>query len=300
MLDIKYIKECPDEVIARLATKGKDAKEEIARIYSESKFSRLLVYDNTIDTIVGIVHQKDFYTASGIYEGDLNDIITPPVFTQKNEKIDNLLRLLQKNKSHIAVVLDEYGGTFGIVTMEDILEELVGEIWDEQDEEFSNIEKIDECSYKVLTNVTIDEFFAFFELDFDDEIESTTVNGWIAERCGAIPEKDFSFDYENITVTVTKANVTISAPQIEGWTYSEAAKTPSASFNEEFAKDSNGVELLDGDSVTVIKDLKVKGSSMVIKRGTKVKSIRLTENPEEVDCKIDGSSIVLKTCFLKK
>ena len=66
------------------------------------------------------------------------------------------------------------------------------------------------------------------------------------------------------------------------------------------AKDSNGAELFDGDAVTVIKDLKVKGSSMVIKRGTKVRSIRLTENPEEVDCKIDGSSIVLKTCFLKK
>ncbi|MDL2230580.1 alkylphosphonate utilization protein [Alistipes sp. OttesenSCG-928-L06] len=66
------------------------------------------------------------------------------------------------------------------------------------------------------------------------------------------------------------------------------------------ARDSNGAELQDGDAVTVIKDLKVRGSSMVIKRGTKVKSIRLTDNPEEVDCKIDGSSIVLKTCFLKK
>ncbi len=73
-----------------------------------------------------------------------------------------------------------------------------------------------------------------------------------------------------------------------------------AAESTDIAKDSNGVELLDGDSVTVIKDLKVKGSSMVIKRGTKVKSIRLTDNPEEVDCKIDGSSIVLKTCFLKK
>ena len=70
--------------------------------------------------------------------------------------------------------------------------------------------------------------------------------------------------------------------------------------SDDTPRDSNGAELLDGDSVTVIKDLKVKGSSMVIKRGTKVKSIRLTENPEEVDCKIDGSSIVLKTCFLKK
>jgi protein PhnA len=73
-----------------------------------------------------------------------------------------------------------------------------------------------------------------------------------------------------------------------------------AAESADIAKDSNGVELLDGDSVTVIKDLKVKGSSMVIKRGTKVKSIRLTEYPEEVDCKVDGSSIVLKTCFLKK
>lgn len=74
----------------------------------------------------------------------------------------------------------------------------------------------------------------------------------------------------------------------------------STNASADVPKDSNGAELLDGDSVTVIKDLKVKGSSMVIKRGTKVKSIRLTENPEEVDCKIDGSSIVLKTCFLKK
>ena len=74
----------------------------------------------------------------------------------------------------------------------------------------------------------------------------------------------------------------------------------SSAAGAEVPKDSNGAELLDGDSVTVIKDLKVRGSSMVIKRGTKVKSIRLTENPEEVDCKIDGSSIVLKTCFLKK
>lgn len=74
----------------------------------------------------------------------------------------------------------------------------------------------------------------------------------------------------------------------------------SATASISVPKDSNGAELMDGDSVTVIKDLKVRGSSMVIKRGTKVKGIRLTEDPEEVDCKIDGSSIVLKTCFLKK
>lgn len=80
----------------------------------------------------------------------------------------------------------------------------------------------------------------------------------------------------------------------------EFSATEQTEEQSDVAKDSNGAELYDGDAVTVIKDLKVKGSSMVIKRGTKVKSIRLTDNPEEVDCKIDGSSIVLKTCFLKK
>lgn len=90
---------------------------------------------------------------------------------------------------------------------------------------------------------------------------------------------------------------TVNICPVCGYEWNDAASAPAA---DDAARDSNGTELADGDSVTVIKDLKVKGSSMVIKRGTKVKSIRLTDNPEEVDCKIDGSSIVLKTCFLKK
>ena len=110
------------------------SKEEIANAFTETRFSRLLVYEENIDKIVGVIHQKDFYRGTGVISSSIRDIMAPPVFIYQTEKVDDLLHLLQSNKSHIAVVIDEYGGTLGIVTMEDILEELVGEIWDEHDE----------------------------------------------------------------------------------------------------------------------------------------------------------------------
>jgi CBS domain containing-hemolysin-like protein len=181
-------------------------KEEIVKLIDECGYSRIPVYDESFEKITGILHSRDFLLQNAKGSVNMDEVVRKPVYVPETAPLDALFKDMQENHLHIVIVIDEYGDTAGLVTMEDILEEIVGEIWDEQDEEFSNIEKIDECSYKVLTNVTIDEFFAFFELDFDDEIESTTVNGWIAERCGAIPEKDFSFDYENITVTVTKAD----------------------------------------------------------------------------------------------
>ena len=105
-------------------------KEEVAQTFTQSRFSRLLVYKDTIDNVVGVIHQKDFYINGGMTEKSLSEIMTPPVFIHQYEKIRDLLDFLQENKSHIAIVIDEYGGTLGIVTMEDILEELVGEIWD--------------------------------------------------------------------------------------------------------------------------------------------------------------------------
>ena len=108
--------------------------EEIGKLFEESQFSRLLVYQDNIDNIVGVLHQKDVFTSKGLTDKPLEDLISEPLFIHKTERIDDLLRELQTNKSHMAVVLDEYGGTLGIVTMEDILEELVGDIWDEHDE----------------------------------------------------------------------------------------------------------------------------------------------------------------------
>jgi len=182
------------------------SEDEIVKLIDECGYSRIPVYDESFDKITGILHSRDFLLQSAKGKIDMDEVVRKPVYVPETAPLDALFKDMQENHLHIVIVVDEYGVTAGLVTMEDILEEIVGEIWDEQDEEFSNIEKLDECSYRVLTNITIDEFFAFFELDFDDEIESTTVNGWIAERCGAIPEKDFSFDYENITVTVTKAD----------------------------------------------------------------------------------------------
>lgn len=176
-------------------------KEEIAKIFAETKFSRLLVYSQSIDNIVGVIHQKDFYVASGITEAPLESLITPPVFALKNQKIDDLLRLLQKHKAHIAVVLDEYGGTYGIVTMEDILEELVGEIWDEHDEVTEEFKKLDDTTYQVDGLMDIEEFCHFFEIETDSE--TTSLNGWVMQQLGRVPEQGDTFAYGNLIITVT-------------------------------------------------------------------------------------------------
>ena len=182
---------------------SKDApKTEIARVFSETKFSRLLVYEESIDNIVGVIHQKDFYTGAGITARPLEDVMTPPIFVPKSEKISDLLKLLQKNKSHVAVVLDEYGGTLGIVTMEDILEELVGEIWDEHDEIVEKFKELEENIYLLDCSMAVEEFCEFF--DVKTESDAISLSGWVTEQMGCIPDENASFTYENLEITVEK------------------------------------------------------------------------------------------------
>ena len=185
-------------------------KEEIAKVFTSSKFSRIFVYQENIDNIVGVLHQKDFYTGIGITKKEIKDIISKPIFIRTNEKADDLLRSLQTNKSHIAVVVDEYGGTYGIVTMEDILEELVGEIWDEHDEVIEDFKKVTPASgkaehlvdvYNVNGSADFEDFKTFF--DVDDETESVSVSGWVAEKLEKIPENNDNFEFENLKVTVS-------------------------------------------------------------------------------------------------
>lgn len=175
-------------------------KEEIAKIFTESKFSRILVYEENIDHIVGVIHLKDFYTGDGITEKSVREIMTPPIFIMKHEKIDTILRELQRKKSHIAVVVDEYGGTYGIVTMEDILEELVGEIFDEHDEKSEDVRRVDADTYSVDGSMDMSDFCEQFHIH--PETDAISLGGWIMEELGQIPEDGDGFDYENISVRV--------------------------------------------------------------------------------------------------
>ncbi len=176
---------------------------EINEVFQESGYSRLPVYKDSIDNIIGVINQKDFNNA--LEKGKkLVDVMAEPVFVIPSMKISQLLTLLQKKKSHIAVVIDEYGGTVGIVTLEDILEELVGEIWDEHDEVIENFEKIDENKYRVLCSADLDDMFEHFGID--REIDIPTVSGWVIETFEHIPDVGESFDYDNLHVVVTKCD----------------------------------------------------------------------------------------------
>ncbi len=178
-------------------------KQEIAEWFTSTRFSRLLVYEDSIDNIVGIIHQKDFYVNGGIFEGDIKEISTEPIFIHQSEKITNILNRLQENQSHIAVVLDEYGGTLGIVTMEDILEEIVGEIWDEHDEVIEDYREIGERLYLVEANVNIDDFIQHFDLE-DFETDSVTLGGWVSEKLEKVPDEGDSFEADFGRLTVEK------------------------------------------------------------------------------------------------
>ena len=178
-------------------------KAEIAHAFFSTRFSRLPVYEESIDNIVGVVHLKDFFGENGITERPLKDIVTEPLFIQKAEPVDDLLKVLQASKSHLAVVVDEYGGTLGIITMEDILEELVGEIWDEHDEVVEPIVEIDERTVEIDCAVTFEDFCAYFELDA--ESDSVSVGGWVMEQLSGIPEQGDQFVFEHLEISVIEA-----------------------------------------------------------------------------------------------
>ena len=180
------------------------SKEEVAALFTETKYSRLLIYQDSIDHILGTVHQKDFYVGCGITEKPLAEIIVPPLFVLENEPISRLLKTLQKAKTHVAVVVDEYGGTCGIVTMEDILEELVGEIWDEHDEIEVFIRKTGANTFLVDSSMDFDEFAAYFQLKADSEM--TSVSGWVMEQFGRVPESGERITAGPLDVLVTKVD----------------------------------------------------------------------------------------------
>ena len=181
-----------------------ESHEEIARAFTQSRFSRLLVYRDTIDQVVGVLHQKDFYVNGKMTDQPIAEIMTELLFVYQHTKIRDILKMLQHQKSHIAVVVDDFGGTLGIVTMEDILEELVGEIWDEHDEVEEDFEKLGENVYRVDCSVSLEDFMEFFDISL--ESDSVFVGGWVMECLNKVPVKGESFTVGHLEITVSGLN----------------------------------------------------------------------------------------------
>lgn len=178
--------------------------EEVDKIFMETRYSRLPVYKDSIDNIIGILHEKDFIKQRSEKGFKLEKVAKPAIFVVSTTKISAVLQQLQKSKSHMAVVSGEFGDTVGIITMEDILEELVGEIWDEHDEVLSDITKVTENEYKVLGSTTVNDLCDYFELGAV-ESDSATVGGWVIDMLGKVPAVGDELTYQNLQITVSKA-----------------------------------------------------------------------------------------------
>lgn len=190
------------------------SEEEIMKNIEEEGYSRIPVYADTTDNIVGILHTRDYLLKHNRPDFTLEQAMFPPTFVPEAAHLDALLKDMQREHNHIVVVVNEYGETAGIVTIEDILEELVGEIWDERDEAIEDFTQIGDHAFRVLCSANIEDFFTFFDLSPDEETEATTVNGWLTEQIGDIPEQGYSFRYENLDITITKAD-DLMAQEIE-------------------------------------------------------------------------------------
>ena len=176
-------------------------KQETADKFESSGYSRLPVYHGTIDNIIGVVHEKDFYMARLKKETKLEDLVKPTLYTTGSTQISQLLRTLREQHHHMAVVVDEYGGTEGLLTMEDILEELVGEIWDEHDDVVEDIRPLPDGGFCVKGDVRLDDMLEFFHID--KEYDVVSVGGWAQQELGAVPQTGDRFEAEGLEVTIT-------------------------------------------------------------------------------------------------
>ena len=194
-----------------VAVEDNTSLDEVAQTFAESGYSRLPVYHDTIDNIIGVVHEKDFYLARLKKETSLEELVKPTLYTTGSTQISQLLRTLREQHHHLAVVVDEYGGTEGIITLEDVLEELVGEIWDEHDEATEHFHKQSDGSWIVLGSASVDDLFETLGLPEDEDIDSNTVNGLVQEKTCHLPKVGDRFtlgSYDGVVTRTAKRRVT--------------------------------------------------------------------------------------------
>ena len=185
--------------------------EELAQTFAESGYSRLPVYHGTIDNIIGVVHEKDFYIARLKKATKIDDLVVPTLYTTGSTQISQLLRTLREQHHHLAVVVDECGGTEGIITLEDILEELVGEIWDEHDEVTEDFRKQSDGSWLVSGSASVDDLYEELDLPEEEDIDSNTVNGLVQEKTCHLPKVGDRFtlgEYDGVVTRTAKRRVT--------------------------------------------------------------------------------------------
>lgn len=188
-----------------------DATEkEILEVIENEGYSRIPVYSDSTEEITGILQVKQYLISHAKSDFVMASVMTPPIYVPETLHLDLLLKEMQKDHNHMVVVVNEYGIPSGIVTLEDIMEELVGEIWDEGDEEIIPIVKNENGSYTIQATTSLDEFFEFFHLEKDDDIGSTTINGWLTEKLETIPKAGDEFMYSNLNISVSKAGGTMA------------------------------------------------------------------------------------------
>ena len=179
--------------------------EEIKIVFADEMYTRLPVYEKNLDNIIGIINEKDFFRMLVRGGDNIKDIIQPPLYIPEFVPISEVMHEMQKTKQHMAVILDQYGGTMGIVTLEDIIEELVGEIYDENDEVTVSVLKIGADTYEISGELSVSDMLEKIGLSpLMIESSSTTVGGWVMELFGEIPEENDTITYGIFTVTVKK------------------------------------------------------------------------------------------------
>lgn len=197
--------------------------EEIRDVFLAEKYSRIPVYEEDIDNVIGILSESDFFSEL-VQQKDINirALLRKPLFVVESMKISDLLPELQKSKVHMAIVVDEFGGTAGLITLEDIIEQIVGEIWDEHDEAVKNVQQIDENSYEFNAELPLDEFCEIMKIDAP-ESSSHTLGGWIFEMFERVPNVGETLYYGPLTLTVQqvenrrirKVLVSLNEPLVE-------------------------------------------------------------------------------------
>ena len=180
------------------------SKEAVEKTFTESGYSRIPIYEGDLDNVVGILYYKDFYSLVKDKNVTIEEIIKPVIYVAKTQNVNDLMKELQEKQLHMAIVTDEYGSTAGIVTLEDILEEIVGDIWDEHDEIIEEIKEIAEGEYEVSGMTNIEKLFDELDVPYDDELDASTANGWAMAVLEKIPEEGDSFEHSGLKVDVIK------------------------------------------------------------------------------------------------